>query len=80
VISCAVAKETGFYNSIALTTSFQSSQACFVDTVDMQANWAFDTMSISTTDGTVRGPHDAVVPDFDMIVILAANETFGDPV
>jgi hypothetical protein len=30
------------------------------------------------SDGTVRGPYSAVVPDFDIIVISAVNETLGD--
>jgi hypothetical protein len=77
-LSCAVAKDAGFYNSVALTTSFQLAQTRFVNTADMQANWTFDTMSIPLSDGTVKGPYSAVVPDFDMIVISAANETLGD--
>jgi hypothetical protein len=77
-LSCAVAKDAGFYNSVALTTSFQIAQTGFVDTADMQANWTFDNMSIPLSDGTVRGPYSAIIPDFDMIVISAANETLGD--
>jgi hypothetical protein len=73
-----VAKDAGFYNSVASTTSFQIAQTGFVNTADMQANWIFDTMSINLSDGTVRGPYNAIIPDFDMIVISAANETLGD--
>ncbi|KAF4627047.1 hypothetical protein G7Y89_g11107 [Cudoniella acicularis] len=88
--ACDVAKLAGFYNAAASTTTFEIGQTGDIDNVPMNgtvgalasligsANFTFDTISIQCLNGVAGNGYNAVVNNFDMLVITAANERLPD--
>jgi hypothetical protein len=89
-VACDVAQVAGFYDATASTTTFEIGQTGNISNSPMagtvgalpsligSANWVFDTIAIQFLNGVAGNEYNAVVENFDMLVISAANEELPD--
>jgi hypothetical protein len=89
-VACDVAKLAGFYNPSASSTTFEIGQTGDISNASMaatvgalpslygSANWMFDSISIPLSNGISGNGYNALIIDFDLLVISAANEKLPD--